>query len=252
MVEGANVLEELGCHVVCRPGGLGRSRELDARVGPHQLQDVVGIFSQGLILAHHVVVDDAGVAERVHPLPVLIEGLLLLRPWIQQVIHELLEAHVVPALQGAVAGLPPVPPDDLGAVAFVEGRVVAEGEFVSIGRDQAFKGLPNKDELEVAAQAGVDFGNAVLGEGAQVGGDVGLVGRDFQWVLVFSLPCQNHHHPLPVSAGHFGHVAVEQPVSVVHHQVPQVIRLQETPLAGVTAADVAQHLPSLLMNCLQG
>lgn len=80
---------------------------------------------------------------------------------------------------------------------------------------------------------------------------MGLVGRDFQRVPVLALPRQDHHHPLPVSAGHFGHIAVEQPVRVIHHQVPQVIRPQETPLAGVTAADVAQQLASLLVNCLQ-
>lgn len=169
MVEGANVLEELGCHVICRPRGLGRGWELDSRVGPHQLEDVIGIFNQGLILAHHVVVDNAGVAERVHPLPVFIEGLLPLRPWIQQVVDELLEAHVIPALQRPVAGLLPVPPDDLGPVALVEGRVVAAGELVAVRRDQALEGLPHEDELEVAAQAVVDLGDAVFGEGAQVG-----------------------------------------------------------------------------------
>lgn len=251
MVEGANVLEELGRHVVRGSRGLGRGRELDTRVGAHQLEDVVGIFGQGLVLAHHVVVDDTGVAERVHAFPVLIEGLLPLSPRIQQVVDELLEAHIIPALQRPVAGLLPVPPDDLGPVALVEGRVVAAGELVAVGRDQALEGLPHKDELEVAAQAVVDLGDAVFRERVQVGRHVGLVGRDFQRIPVLALPRQDHHHPLPVRAGHFGHVAVEQPMRVIHHQVPQVIRPQQPPLAGVTVADVAQQLPSLLVNRLQ-
>lgn len=82
MVEGADVLEELGRHVVVGPGGLRGGWELDACVSPNQLQDVIGILGQGLVLAHHVVVDDAGVAEGVHPLPVFIERLFVLRPWV--------------------------------------------------------------------------------------------------------------------------------------------------------------------------
>lgn len=107
-------------------------------------------------------------AERVHPLPVLVEGLLPLRPWIQQVVDKLLKAHIIPALQGLVTGFLPVPTDDLGPIALVKGRVVAAGELVAVCRDQALKGLPHEDELEVAAQAVVDLGDAVLGEGAQV------------------------------------------------------------------------------------
>lgn len=50
-----------------------------------------------------------------------------------------------------------MPPDDFGAVAFVEGGVVAAGELVAVSGHQALKGLAHKQELEVASQAAVDL-----------------------------------------------------------------------------------------------
>lgn len=188
MVEGADVLKELGRHVIIGPCGLGRRRELDACVSPNQLEDVVGILCQCFILTHHIIVNDARVAQGVYPLPVLIERFLPLRPRIQQVVHKLLKLHIVAMLQGLVARVLPMPPDYLGPVTLMERCIVAPSELVAVGRDQSFKRLPHKDELEVVTQAIVDLRSTVLGERTQVGGYVSLIGGDFQWVLVLALP----------------------------------------------------------------
>ena len=61
---------------------------------------------------------------------------------------------------------------------------------------------------------------------------------------------QHHQHTLPVGARHLGHVAVEQAVPVVHHDVLQVIRDQHAALAGVGAARLLQQLPPALVGSL--
>lgn len=94
-----------------------------------------------------------------HLLPVLVQRLLLLRARVHQVLDELAKGNVVAFLQCIRLWVEPVAADDLGAVALVEGGVVAEGELVPVGRHQALKGLPHEDEFEVAAKAMVDLGH---------------------------------------------------------------------------------------------
>lgn len=66
---------------------------------------------------------------------------------------------------------------------------------------------------------------------------MGLVGGDRQWVSEGpGDSCQNHEHSLPVGAGHFGHVAVQQAVLVVHDDVLQVLGDEDSTFAGVGAA----------------
>lgn len=158
----------------------------------------------------------------------------------------------MPAFQSLVGGVLAMPPNDLRPVALVESCVVAAGELISVGRDQPLQRFPHKDELEVVTQAVVDLGRAVFGETAQVGGDVRLAGWDLQWVLVFALPCQDHHDSLPVSASHLGDIAVEQTMDIIDHQVAQIIRGQEAALAGVPVAHAAQQFPPVLVSRLQG
>lgn len=68
--------------------------------------------------------DVARVAEGVDGLPVFVEGLLALRVRVYEIGHELLELDVVALAQGLLRGVLALPPDDLGAVALVEGGVV--------------------------------------------------------------------------------------------------------------------------------
>lgn len=68
---------------------------------------------------------------------------------------------------------------------------------------------------------------------------MGLISGDRQWVSEGSGDtCQNHEHPLPVGAGHFGHVAVQQAVLVVHDDVFKVLGDEDSAFAGVGAAGV--------------
>ncbi|KAG7243019.1 hypothetical protein INR49_016785 [Caranx melampygus] len=205
----ADVVEELGCHVSCSPGALGRGREADLVLHPGQLQHIAGVLLQRLIFPHHVIVDEAGVAQRVHPFPVLIEGLLSLGGWVHEVIHELLEGDVIPSLQSLWLWVRPVSPHNLCAVSFMKSRVVAPCEFVAVCRHQPLEGLTYKYKLQVGAETLVNLGGGVLGQGAEVSWDVGLIGGDSQWISVGpSCTCQNHEHALPVGARHFGHIAV--------------------------------------------
>lgn len=66
---------------------------------------------------------------------------------------------------------------------------------------------------------------------------MGLVGGDCQRVSEGAgSPRQNHEHPFPVGAGHFGHIAVEQAVLVVHDNVLQVLGDEDSAFASVGAA----------------
>lgn len=70
---------------------------------------------------------------------------------------------------------------------------------------------------------------------------MGLVGRDCERVSVGPGNArQNHEHPLPVGAGHFGHVAVEQAVLVVHDDVLQVLGDEDSAFAGIGATSFFQ------------
>lgn len=162
LVEGADVVEELGCHVSCSPGALGRGREADLVLHPSQLQHIAGVLLQRLVLTHHIIVDEAGVAQRVHSLPVLVEGLFSLGGRVHEVIHKLLEGDVVSSLQSFRLWVQSVPPHYLCAVSFMKSCVVAPCEFVAVCRHQPLEGLTYKDELQVGAQALVDLGGGVF------------------------------------------------------------------------------------------
>lgn len=180
----ADIAEELGCHGVCGTSGLGVAREAQGVANAHQLQHVVCIFLQRLILAHKVVVDVTWVTKLVDGLPVFVEWAITLRCRVHQVLSEFFKFDVSPIEQGVLSGILAVAPDDSGAKALVEGRVVLEGELVAVCRDQPLKGLTNKEELEVVLEAVVDLSNAVLVQRLQVGRNVGFIGRDFHWVTV--------------------------------------------------------------------
>ncbi len=98
----------------------------------------------------------------------------------------------------------------------------------------------------------VDVGNAVLVEGLEVGGHMGLVGRDLHGVAVLAPAAQHHHDPLPVGAGHFGDVAVDELVLLVHHQVLEVAGGQDAALAAgrTVGATCVCHLisPGLMQH----
>lgn len=124
------------------------------------------------------------VAELVDGLPVLVERSVALRGRVHQVLGEFLEFDIGAVEQGVLRGVLAVAPDDAGAEALVEGRVVLEGELVAVCGDQPLEGLANKEELEVVLEAVVDLGDTVLVQRLQVGGNVGFVGRDLHWVTV--------------------------------------------------------------------
>lgn len=68
---------------------------------------------------------------------------------------------------------------------------------------------------------------------------MGLVSGDRQRVSEGSGDAsQNHEHPLPVGAGHFGHVAVQQAMLVVHNDVFKVFGDEDSAFAGVGATGV--------------
>lgn len=251
LVKRADIVEELSRHVSCSPGAFGRGGEADLILHPRHLQHVAGVLLQRLVFPHHVVVDEAGVAQRVHALPVFVERLFSLGGRVHQVIHKLLEGDVVSLLQSFWLRVQPVPPDYLGAVAFVESGVVAARELVAVRGHQPLEGLTHEDELQVRAQPLVDLGGGVLGQRAEVSGDVGFVGGDGKRVFLGPRgPSQNHENPLPVGTGHFGHVAVQQAVLVIHNDVFEVFRDEDSAFTCVGAARFLQKFPSTLMDGL--
>lgn len=218
---------------------------------PGQLQHVAGVLLQRLVFTHHVVVDEAGVAQRMHPLPVLVEGLFSLGGRVHKVIHKLLKGDIVSPLQSFRLWVQSVPLHYLCAVSFMKSCVVASCKLVAVCGHQPLEGLTYKDELQVGAQALINLGGGVLRQSTEVSWDMGLIGGDCQRVSEGPGGArQNHQHTLPVGAGHFGHIAVEQAVLVVHDYVLQVLRDEDSAFAGVGAAGFFQHLPSSLMDPL--
>lgn len=178
LVKRADVVEEVGHHISCSPCTFGRGREADLVLHPSQLQHVAGVFLQCFVLSHHVVVDEAGVAQRMHSLPVFVEGLLSLGCRVHEIIDEFLEGDIISLLQSLRLRVRPVAPHYLRAVSFMKSRVVAAREFVAVRRHQPLEGLTHEDELQVRAQALVDLRGGVLRQGAEVTWDVSFVGRD--------------------------------------------------------------------------
>lgn len=180
----ADIAKELGCHGICGTSGLGVAWEVQGVANTHQPQHVVCILLQCLVLAHQVIVDVTWVAKLVDSLPVLVEWAITLRGRVHQVLREFLKFDISTIEQGILCGVLAVAPDYTGAKALMEGRVVLEGEFVAVCRNQPLKGLTNKEELEVVLEAMVNLGNAVLVQRLQVGWNMGFIGRDFHGVTV--------------------------------------------------------------------
>lgn len=153
------MLKEACCHITIGPGALTRSWKLKCFLHTSQPEHRLSIWFESLVLAYNIVVDQAGVAEGVHPLPVLIKRSLLLGPRVHKVLYKLRKRNIIPFLQCFGLWVEPVPTNNLSSVAFVEGSVVATGELVPVGRHQSLEGLPHKDELEVAPKALVDLGH---------------------------------------------------------------------------------------------
>lgn len=251
LVKRADVVEELCCHVSCSPCAFGWGGEADLVLYPSQLQHVTGVLLQSLVFPHHIVVDEAGVAQRVNPFPVLVKWLFSLGGRVHKVIHKLLERHIVASLQSFRLRVRPVPSNYLCAVSFMESCVVATREFVAVCGHQPLEGLTYEDELQVGAQALVYLRGGVLWQSAEVSWDVGLIGWDCQWIAKGpSSTGQNHEHPLPVCAGHFGHIAVQQAMLVIHDHVFQVLRYEDSAFAGVGVTGFFQQLPTTLMDHL--
>lgn len=120
-------------HVAICPGRLAGRWKLKHPLHSGQSEHGLSIGLQSLVFPHHVVVDQAGVAEGVHPLPVLVERFLPLRPRVHKILDKLRESHIISFLEGFRLGVGPVPADDFSSVAFVEGSVVPAREFVSVG-----------------------------------------------------------------------------------------------------------------------
>ena len=133
LVERTDVLKVACCHVAISPGALTRCWKLKRSLHSSQPEHSLSVWLQSLVLPHYIIVDEARVAEGVHPLPVLIQRLLPLGPRVHEVLDELRERNVIPFLQRFGLRVGPVPADDLGSVAFVESRVVAAGELVPVG-----------------------------------------------------------------------------------------------------------------------
>lgn len=127
-----DVVEKRRRHLVGCAGGFGERREAQRVAHPRKLQHVVGVFFQSLVFAHQVVVDVAGVAERVNRLPVFVQRSFSLRRRVHQVLCEFLELDVGAALQRLGRGVLTVPSHDLCPVALVEGGVVAQRELVAV------------------------------------------------------------------------------------------------------------------------
>lgn len=89
LVEGADMLKEASGHVPVSSGALMGRGELDYLIDSGQFQHCLGVRLQRLVLPHHVIVNQTGMAEGVHPLPVLVKGVFPLRPGVHQILNEL-------------------------------------------------------------------------------------------------------------------------------------------------------------------
>ncbi len=177
-----NIAEELGCHGICGTSRLGVAWEVQGVTNTHQPQHVVCIVFQRVILSHQVIVDVTWVTKLVDRLPVLVEWTITLCGRVYQVLNKFFEFDISPIEQCILCSILAVAPDNAGAKALVERRVVFKGELVAVCRDQPLKGLTNKEEFEVVLEAMVDLSNTVLVQRLQVGGNVGFIRRDFHWV----------------------------------------------------------------------
>jgi len=119
-------------------------------------QEVLGVLLRRLQVAHKVVLDLARVAEPVHLPPVLVEGHLLLRLGVQEVLDEVgeggVEAHAERLVHGGGRrGLVGVAAQHDLRKAPIE-VLVAQLKFIPVGGDETHEGVPHEDELGVFLQ----------------------------------------------------------------------------------------------------
>lgn len=122
------------------------SWKLDLGWCPYPLQHLIGISLQPLIGAHKVIVHGTRLAQVVHGHPMLIHAF---RVFVHQVSQELRECDIVAC--GAGPRSSPVPPHYLSPVTLLVLSDLAK--FVAVGREEAFQGVPHKQELKVVLQA---------------------------------------------------------------------------------------------------
>lgn len=151
---------------------------------------------------------------------------------IQQVTDKLCKGHIVSRYRRILGETFPVPPYDLHAVFLLVGLNLAE--LVFVGGQQALHGLPRKHELEVVLEPIADPLGLERGQEQEVA----LVVHLDVDVHALQSSVQNLQNPLPVGAGHFGDVAVEEVVLVVHQDVLE----QRLSLQGAQGPDVVGHV----------
>lgn len=176
------------------------------------LQHKLGVAFEVLVGADEVVVDGAGLAQVVHGHPVLVHALHVL---VQQITDKLCESHVISAYRRILGETFSVPLDDLHAVLLLVGPDLSK--LVPVCRQQALRGLPHEHELEVMLEAVTDLLGLQGGQKQQV---VLVIHLDAD-VHALQSSAQDLQDPLPVGAGHFGDVAVQEAVLVVHQDVLQ-------------------------------
>lgn len=151
---------------------------------------------------------------------------------IQQVPDKLCKGHIISCYRRILSETFSVPLYDLHAVLFLVGLNLSE--LVPVCRQQALHGLPHKHELEVVLEAVANLLRLERGQKQQV---VLVVHLDVD-VHALQSSAQNLQNPLPVGAGHFGDVAVEDVVLVIHQDVLQ----QRLPLQGAQGPDAVGHV----------
>lgn len=182
-----------------------------------------------LVRADEVVAHGTGLAQIVRRHPVLVHALRVL---VQQIPDKLCEGHVVPRHRRILRHTFSVPLNDLHAVLPLVGLNLPE--LVSVGRQQALHGLPHKHELEVVLEAVAYLLWLERGQEQQVA----LVVHLDVDVHALQSATQDLQDLLPVGAGHFGDVAVEEAVLVIHQDVLQ----QRLPLHGAQGPDAVGHV----------
>lgn len=231
-------------------------------------QELGSILIQGLQLPHEVIVYLARVAEAVHLPPVFVEGCQLLGVWVQQVLDEVGEGDLEAGAEGLAhgggqAGVVGVQPEHGHGKLAVE-LLVLQLELAAESRDEAHEGVAHKQELGVLLQLDLHevprelpVAAPELVEGQVRAGVVHVLPGDVQGVSVGAAPvqqalAQHDHHSLPVGTGHLGHVAVDDPVAIVHDQVVEFVVgdvIERAVLGGECQAgvgtEVSQQAPPL-------
>ena len=205
-----------------RVGHEGRAQLVEHVSSTQHLPRVV---HQRLELAHDVVMEDAGVALLVVPLPMLVEGPVRLVLRVQHEAHELTEGDVTSVFPRLRGGVLPVALDDLPPEGLVEVLAVARLELVLVGADQPLEGVPDEDDLEgILHDLSPLLGPEVRQLPQQVRVlAVRVVGGDLEVAGHVDLPRQVDEDSAPVVLRHARDLAEEQAPLPVHHDHGQAV-----------------------------